>query len=86
MAQGLTRREIKTKNAIQDFIKENGVAPTIRELGKALNVKSANTVYFALKRLENKGHIRKGEKGTSRNIILCDACPACGKEPDVLKD
>lgn len=59
MGDPLTYREA----AIVDFIKKNvrlkGYPPSVREIGLAVGLKSSSTVHGYLKRLEEKGFIRR---------------------------
>ena len=50
-------------------IPEQGYAPSVREIGDAVGLKSPSTVHFHLKRLQERGLIEKGDcKG--RAIVL----------------
>jgi len=58
-------REILT--FIQRFRRENGSAPTIREIGEHFRISSTNGVRYYLNLLEKSGHIRRNRK-ISRGI------------------
>ena len=45
---------------IVQFLRENGYAPSVREIGDAVGLKSPSTVHFHLKKLEEQGLIEKG--------------------------
>ena len=45
---------------IVHFVQENGYAPSVREIGDAVGLKSPSTVHFHLKKLEEQGLIEKG--------------------------
>ena len=53
----------KREKAIIKFIeiqtKENGYPPSVREIGKAVGLKSTATVHGYLAKLEEKGYIKK---------------------------
>ena len=52
-----------------NVIPEQGYAPSVREIGDAVGLKSPSTVHFHLKRLQERGLIEKGDcKG--RAIVL----------------
>lgn len=54
---------------LQRAIPEQGYAPSVREIGEAVGLKSPSTVHFHLKRLQEQGLIAKGDfKG--RAIVL----------------
>lgn len=52
-------------------IQEQGYAPSVREIGEAVGLKSPSTVHFHLKRLEEAGVIAKGA-GKGRAIALTE--------------
>ena len=54
---------------IVHFVQENGYAPSVREIGEAVGLKSPSTVHFHLKKLEEQGLIEKGAcKGRALSI------------------
>ena len=56
---------------LQKAIKEQGYAPSVREICEAVGLKSPSTAHFHLKRLQERGLIEKGDfKG--RAIVLKD--------------
>ena len=56
-------------DAIVHFVQENGYAPSVREIGEAVGLKSPSTVHFHLKKLEEQGRIEKGAcKGRALTI------------------
>ena len=42
---------------LNDFTKQHGYSPSIREIGRAVGLKSSSTVYNHLRRLEEEGRI-----------------------------
>jgi repressor LexA len=64
----LTDRQNRILEAIAEFIEENQLPPTVRELGERFDVKSS-TVFAHLKALEKKGYIRR-TSGKSRGLAL----------------
>ena len=60
---------------VNQFIQENGYAPSIREIGAAVGLKSPSTVHFHMKGLEEAGVIVKAE-GKTRAISLPGATVA----------
>lgn len=54
---------MKRREAVLEFIKshinEKGYAPTVREIGQAVGLKSSSTVQGHLERLERDGHIKR---------------------------
>ena len=68
---GLTPRQEETLRWIREFVREQGMPPTVREIGRAFDIKSSS-VFYLLKELERKGFLRRGELG-ARSLILSDA-------------
>lgn len=62
----LTPREVETLAFIEEFIDDNGWAPTVREIGAGLGLGSTSSVYDLLEALERKDRIRRG-KGPSQS-------------------
>ena len=67
----LTGRQREILNWIKRFINEQGMPPTVREIGAAFEIGSSS-VFDHLKALERKGHLRRGELG-ARSLILEEA-------------
>ncbi|MFI3260430.1 MAG: transcriptional repressor LexA [bacterium] len=67
----LTKRQKDTLSFIKIYIAKNGFPPSIREVGKGLNLSSSATAFTHVRNLENKGYLKIG-KNKSRNIeLLC---------------
>ncbi len=54
-----TDKQQKVLDYVKEQIKKEGYAPSVREICKALNLKSTSTVHGYLSRLEKKGLIQK---------------------------
>ncbi len=55
---------------VNDFVRENGYAPTIREIGAAVGLKSTASVSYHLQQLQEKGLLQSaGAKGRKRAIV-----------------
>ena len=68
-----TKMTDKIYEYLQQVIPEQGYAPSVREIGEAVGLKSPSTVHFHLKRLQEQGLIEKGDfKG--RAIVLTAQC------------
>lgn len=65
----LTSKQKKVYNAIEKFINEKGIPPTVREIGEMLGEKTPGAVQGILNRLEQKGVIKR-EVGMARSIQL----------------
>lgn len=69
--EGLSRKQREIYEYIAACIREQGYAPTVREIGEAVGLRSPSTVHFHLKRLEEAGAIVKGA-GKGRAIVLTE--------------
>ncbi len=63
----LTKRQEDILNVIKKFMAQHGYAPTVREIGALLDLRSPATTQFHLNKLEEKGYIRKND---SKNRTL----------------
>lgn len=57
----LTIRQSFILQAIKKLIAKNGYPPTVREIGEEAHLSSPATIHFHLKKLEEKGYIKKGD-------------------------
>lgn len=59
--KSLTRQQAKVLQAVEDFWRRYGFAPTIRELSRTVGIASPSAVFKHLRSLERKGYlIREG--------------------------
>lgn len=63
----LTKRQTEILKTVKKFMALHGYPPTVREIGKELNLNSPATTHFHLSKLEEKGYIKKNE---SKNRAL----------------
>ncbi len=54
---------------IQEYVRDRGLPPTIREIGSAFGISSTNGVRYYLNRLVREGHLKRSGK-ISRGILL----------------
>jgi repressor LexA len=84
MQQKLTERQNQAYEYICEYMRENGMPPTIQEIGKKLAIASTNGVFKLLKTLEQKGYITKEGK-TARGLRLTQgASESFGSEVPAL--
>lgn len=65
----LSKMQQRVYDYIVAFIDEKGYAPSVREIGEALGLRSPSTVHFHIKHLQELGLIEKGA-GKGRAIAL----------------
>ena len=55
---------------VNDFVQENGFAPSVREIGEAVGLRSTASVSYHLNQLQEKGLLQSpGAKGRKRAIV-----------------
>lgn len=64
----LTTRQDYALKWIKSFIQKHGLPPTVREIGRGLNIESSSAFYL-LKVLQKKGRVKRGSLG-ARSLIL----------------
>ena len=71
MTEKITKRQQAVLDVIEQYIREKGFGPTVREVCQALGLSSPSTVHVHLKALEEKGLItRQRDKGDSRAVTV----------------
>ncbi|MDX9973570.1 MAG: winged helix DNA-binding protein, partial [FCB group bacterium] len=68
MPKELTRRQATILQFIVDRIREDGLPPTIAEIGEYFNIASTNGVNDHLVALEKKGYIQRTSKARSIHV------------------
>lgn len=66
----LTLKQRQVLDYIKKELKEKGYPPSVREIGTALNLSSTSTVHNHLKRIEEKGYIRRDSLKTRAIEVL----------------
>lgn len=57
-------------NYVNEFIRENGYSPSVREIGEAVGLRSTASVSYHLQALQDKGIIQGGaSKGRKRSLV-----------------
>lgn len=82
MPEKLTKRQKAVLDCIEDFIREKGYGPTVREICAILGLSSPSTVHVHLKALEEKGYIKR-DPLKSRSISLVYPLEEEKKTPEV---
>ena len=79
-----TKKQAEVLDYIKKFIVQFGYPPSIREIGKGLNLSSSATVFVHLKNLEEKGLI-KTTNNKFRTIELLVDNEYANEDEDVIK-
>ena len=66
----LTDKQRVILDILKKIIARNGYPPTVREIGEVANLHSPATIHFHLKKLEEKGYIKKDDKKNRTIEIL----------------
>ena len=80
----LSQNELNILNYIRKQVKEIGYPPSVRELCKAVGLKSTSSVHLYLSRLAEKGYIKKGNLKT-RALKITGENVAEVQDPDMLE-
>ena len=67
----LSERQANILGFVRNFTLDNGYPPTIREIGKAVNISSTSVVNYNLDALQRAGHIYR-DRTVSRGIRLVE--------------
>ncbi|MCL6612648.1 MAG: transcriptional repressor LexA [Peptococcaceae bacterium] len=59
MAEDLTPKQAAILDVIKKNIRQKGYPPSVREIGQAVGLSSSSTVHGYLKKLEDKGYLRR---------------------------
>lgn len=70
--ENLTDRQKDILKTLKIFIAEHGYPPTVREIGKQVNLSSPATIHFHLNKLAEKGYIKKNNAKNRAIEILVD--------------
>lgn len=66
----LTAREEQLLDVLADHVTDYGFQPSMRELARALGLRSASSVHHYITRLEAKGYVRRPTQGRPRAIEI----------------
>ena len=79
----LTGRQGYILQVLKQLIAENGYPPTVREIGEKAHLSSPATIHFHLKKLEEKGYIKKNDN-KNRTIEILVPNEYLDKEENVI--
>lgn len=76
----LTEKQKRVLEFIEQFTKEHGYPPSVREIGAAVGLTSTATVHGYLERLEKKGYLdRAALKTRAMKVVHPEEKPAAGE-------
>ena len=64
MSENLTEKEQRILTVIKSTVSRKGYPPSVREIGEAVGLSSSSTVHGYLKKLEDKGYLRRDSNKT----------------------
>ncbi|NOY81767.1 MAG: transcriptional repressor LexA [Kiritimatiellaeota bacterium] len=70
--KGLTQRQQETLDFIEEFLRTEGMAPTVYEIAERFNVKSA-TAFAHVRALQRKGYIKRTSKARSLTLLRSES-------------
>ncbi len=68
--ENLNEKQIEIFNYIKEIISKRGVAPSVREIGEAVRLRSTSSVQYNLNALEAAGYIKR-DSNLKRTIRIC---------------
>ena len=80
----LTNKQNVILQVLKKLIAKNGYPPTVREIGEEANLSSPATIHFHLKKLEEKGYIKKNDN-KNRTIEILVPNEYIEKEENVIE-
>ena len=74
MTENLTEKEKQVLTFIKHNVMSKGYPPSVREIGQSVGLSSSSTVHSYLKKLENKGYLRRDPNKTrAMEVVSPDA-------------
>lgn len=68
----LTKRQEEILKVIKKYIADNNYPPTVREIGKKLNLSSSATIQYYIELLVKKGYLKKTDSKTRTIELLVE--------------
>lgn len=82
--KNLSPRQRRILSFVNEYIKERGYPPSIREIGAAAGISSTSVVAYNLRRLEDRGYISR-QRDVSRGLRLTDLGRPQPEPADVVR-
>jgi repressor LexA len=74
--RGITARQCRIIQFVEDSVRRDGYAPTLREIGSAVGLASTSSVSYQRQRLQEKGYLTRGAGRPRTAVVLPVADPA----------
>ena len=84
-SEALSTNEQNILNYIRKQVEEVGYPPSVRELCKAVGLKSTSSVHLYLSRLAEKGYISKGSLKTRALKVVGQSMSSESQDPDMIE-
>ena len=79
--QLLTKRQISILSFMDEYRRQNGYAPSIREIGTGTGIASTSAVNYQINRLVAGGYLGRTNEVSRSFVLLASAYGAIGKLP-----
>lgn len=67
----LTSKQKRILQTIKKYVAKHGYPPTVREIGKELNLRSPATIHFHIKKIAEKGYLKQnGSKNRTLEVLV----------------
>jgi repressor LexA len=80
--QDLTQRQRSIVRVVKESIRQHGYAPTLREIGEAVELTSTSSVSYQLARLEEMGYLSRSAGRPRTAVVLPFTDPASERPAD----
>jgi repressor LexA len=75
--EGITARQRRIIQFVEDSVRRDGYAPTLREIGGAVGLASTSSVSYQMQRLQEKGYLTRGA-GRPRTAVVLPVADSAG--------
>jgi repressor LexA len=76
---GITARQRSIIQFVEDSVRRDGYAPTLREIGGAVGLASTSSVSYQMRRLQEKGYLTRGAGRPRTSVVVAVADPGGGQ-------
>jgi repressor LexA len=80
--QDLTPRRRRVLEAIEDSVRRNGYAPSMREIGEAAGLASTSAVFYQMSMLEKQGYLSREARRPRTAVVRASTDPVTYQADD----